>query len=622
MSELLDWVKDKKQIAIDIETRFGNIDLPYKGKTAKSQKLDLSKLNPYEHEILLFQIGNDEDQFIIDCRYVDITPLIDYLKSRPDLTIIGHNLKYDISWLNVKFGYIPNKMFDTMLTEKCLTMGLYDLEWDSKAEKLKNNKRNNKPYSLNSLAKRHLGFDYDTDQLSLFEPKCPKKIRDSFPSITSEAISDEQITYARYDVIIPYRLYKLYNKEKLPKIVDIENEYLKVLISMETYGIKLNKENWVANSLIKQKEAFEILEKLNEFGEINWKSPKQKLELLTKMGYEPMDKYGKQSTSKEALKKLNNDIADLLLKLSETNKAADAFGIKFLSYLNPKTDKLHTSFNQMVINGRLSSSSPNLQQVPRENSYRNCFYEPEGVTICDYSSMEIRRVAEVANEKALIDALNSGLDPHLETAKKLFDLEGKDEKYIAGKRTIGKTLNFSIVYGVSAFKLANDYNVPKKEAQGWINDYFRTYPNIKKYLDKTRNFALKNGYTIIDKYGRKCYHPEWPRYKQLQSEITRQMKLSIPIDKKLTSELIKLEGDIERRSGNVVISGSCATINKLAGIFLYKKGIQLLLAVHDENVVLGDQRDVIVQEMEKSWKLLNSKTTMPLKAEFEETWKK
>jgi DNA polymerase-1 len=209
----------------------------------------------------------------------------------------------------------------------------------------------------------------------------------------------------------------------------------------------------------------------------------------------------------------------------------------------------------MVNNGRLSSNVPNLQQIPRDNCYRHCFYDELGITVCDYSSMEVRRVAECANEKYLIDALNAGLDPHLETAKKLFNLEGLSESEIAKKRTIAKTLNFSIIYGVSAWKLANDYNVPQKEAQQWIDNYFKMYPNIALYLKKVRALAIKNGYIVIDKYGRRAYFSEWGRLQALRAEISRQEAIGFPPEKSLLIEANKLQGDIERAAGNYVISG-------------------------------------------------------------------
>jgi len=601
---------------VDIETHFGvDYELPYKGK---SKKLNLSGMNPHEHSILLFQIGTKDVQYIIDCRTQSLEPVIRALENSNN-TIVGHNLKFDLSWLNVKYNYVPNKLFDTMVVEKCLTQGKFDSYWDEQKKKMVPG-LSKKPYSLNSVAKRNLNFDYDNKQLHLFEPRAPKSIRDSFPGIKDEPLTIEQLTYSRYDVIIPYLLYEFYNKEKLPKIVDIENEYVKVLIDMETTGIALNTEAWMNNAFVKQSEVFEILEKLNTYGTINWKSSKQKLALLDSLGINPTDKYGKPTTGKAVLAKIDTDITKLLNSLSVVNKAVDSFGIKFLSYINNKTKKLHTNYNQMVNNGRLSSNSPNLQQIPRDNAYRHCFYDPEGITVCDYASMEVRRVAECANEKYLIDALNAGLDPHLETAKKLFNLTGLSESEIAKKRTIAKTLNFSIIYGVSAWKLANDYGVPQREAQQWIDDYFKMYPNIALFLKKVRALAIKNGYIVIDKYGRRAYFSEWGRLQALRDEISRQEAIGFAPERSLVIEANKLQGDIERAAGNYIISGSCATINKLAGILMRKKGLLCLLAVHDENAVRGNFVAEVENCMVEAWNLLNSKVTMPLKGEYSKTW--
>lgn len=262
----------------------------------------------------------------------------------------------------------------------------------------------------------------------------------------------------------------------------------------------------------------------------------------------------------------------------------------------------------------------NLQQIPRGIEYRQAFYHPDGLTICDFSNMEIRRIAELAGELSLIEALNNGLDVHLETAKRMFDLEGKDAKYIKAKRDIGKKLNFSIVYGISAFKLSYDFKVTEKEAQSWIDNFFKAYPKIKKFLDTTRKQCLKTGELKIDKFGRYFYFPQWERYKQLETELERQRRLGLPLNKGLYMEYKRIQGDIEREAGNYIVSGSCATINKIAGIYLYQQGIKQLLAVHDENIVKGDYRAEVVKSMQDAWNILNTSVGMPLEAHYAQNW--
>lgn len=351
-SYLIQKNKDKSYLTLDIETRFGNIENPYKGKAKKI--LDLDKLNPWEHEILLFQIGDINTQYIVDCRSTDLTSVTDILKTLDNLTIVGHNLKYDIKWLNVKYDYIPNKMFDTMIVEKCLTLGKYDLIWDTRKKAF----TSNKAYSLNAVSKRILGFDYDNTQLNLFEPRASKKVRDSFPGIKDEPITEVQLTYAKYDVIIPSKLYLHYTKSKLPKVVDLENTYLKVIVTMESEGIYLDNDLWLENYFTNESKIYNILEKLNTYGTINWNSSKQKLTLLETLGIEPKDKHGKLTTGKEVLSRIDHDVTRLLTEMSVYQKLSSSFGLNTLELVNNKSTKLHTSFNQMVSNSRLSSNKP------------------------------------------------------------------------------------------------------------------------------------------------------------------------------------------------------------------------------------------------------------------------
>lgn len=269
-----------------------------------------------------------------------------------------------------------------------------------------------------------------------------------------------------------------------------------------------------------------------------------------------------------------------------------------------------------------------MNNIPRDNIYRNCFYTDAGMSSCDYSSMEIRRVAELANETHLIESANAGLDFHLETAKKLFDLEGKDPDYISKKRHIGKTLNFSIIYGVSAFKLSRDYGVSIKEAEGWINSYFKANPNIKKFLDKTRAYAVHHGHVVIDNYGRIAYFKFHQRLLELTSFLERVERLEVDyllseeLLKALRKERLQIIGSIERESGNYIVQGSCAAITKLAQIKLYQMNIVNLIQVYDEILVDGNHVDALKECMQSAWNVFNKKVEMPITAEYHSHWVK
>lgn len=276
----------------------------------------------------------------------------------------------------------------------------------------------------------------------------------------------------------------------------------------------------------------------------------------------------------------------------------------------------------------------NLQNIPSSDDYRNAFYVDEGMTICDYSSMEIRRVAEVANETALIKALNEGLDPHRDTAERTWGKEyinmlfTTDEKQFKKYRSIAKCLNFSTLYGVSAFKLSKDFNVTQAEAQKWIDDWFKANPNIRDWLAKVRAKALEKGYVVIDKLGRKAYFKDWPRYIQIRDFLNtlRNNRQEHLVDesvlKGLRRELMIIKGRIERQAGNFLIQGSCASVTKTAQILAWKRGLKNLLQVHDELLIVGNHPEELKSCMEEAWNFFNIKVQMPLVSEYSPYWKK
>jgi DNA polymerase I-like protein with 3'-5' exonuclease and polymerase domains len=203
-----------------------------------------------------------------------------------------------------------------------------------------------------------------------------------------------------------------------------------------------------------------------------------------------------------------------------------------------------------------------------------------------------------------------------------------DEDLFAKKRKIAKTLNFSIIYGVSAWKLSNDYEVSLKEAQSWIDDWQRANPNITKWLVNTRKKALEEGYVQIDKLGRKAWFSDHLLYTEtnefLQFLTDKDLWYLIPNHKakELKSKYFKLKGRIERQAGNYIVQGSCSTITKLAQCRLFDKGISNILQVYDEILVKGDYAEELKESMEFAWNYFNKKVSMPLISEYSIMWKK
>jgi DNA polymerase-1 len=629
-SEVLGFIKKNKTIALDIETCFSY----KKDRIYKSSKKSLSELNCFENKILLLQLGTLDVQYVIDVRYIDSISMItlgEALKSNNN-KIVGHNLFYDLHWLKHHFKWDISNIYDTFLVEKLLTNGKFEV---------------GKNYGLAVVYNRRFNIDIDYPQLNFFEPIAPKKTRDNFPTITEEEISISHITYCRYDLILPLRIRNSQMKEeefkKMDKVIRLELKYLLVLIDLKLEGISLYEDVWGEALSISAGHLFTIKDELKRIEDINWNSPKQKLELYSSLGVELLDRKGKASASVEALKliasTLEEDtveytVTELLMKFGAISKQVNSYGTKFLKNVNKISGKIHSDIQQLMISGRTSSTNPNLQNIPRSNSYRNAFYKEEGLTICDYASMEIRRVAEVANETTLIEVMNNGLDPHLDTAEKMFGKAYMDDLFINDKdtfaklRSIAKTLNFATLYGISAWKVSNDYKVSVKEAEKWINDWFKSKPNIAKWLTAVRAKAIATGYVQIDSLGRKAFFSGIDRLREIEKFLTftesrgLQYLLNPSVIKDLKRERATIKGRIERQAGNLVIQGSSATIMKTAQIMAKEAGLRNVLQVHDELLVVGNQEEKLKSIMEKAWQIYNKKVSMPLVAEFTPHWKK
>lgn len=356
---LLKYLKSLKResIAIDIETCFSY----KKDREYKMSKKLMSGLNAFDHKILYIQIGTLDRQFILDMRYIAYAqPLlldINEIIEKNNLTITGHNLIYDLHWLKVhyKFDTRNIKLFDTMIAEKIITNGKYPQIAGY--------------YGLADLYKRYFDIDINSNQLSLFEPKAPKKVRDSFPLITEEPSTIVHLTYCRYDIIIPLRLKTAIESTKeykfSAKTVKLEFELIKVLTEMKVTGIKLNFDKWNAALSISAKALLDIKKHLSTIKDINWNSPKQKLEAYEALGVKLMNYKGKASSAIEVLKTIantldedTNTITDLLLKHGALSKQVNAYGNKFLRYINKTTGNIHTDIQQLKITGRISSTGP------------------------------------------------------------------------------------------------------------------------------------------------------------------------------------------------------------------------------------------------------------------------
>ena len=386
---------------------------------------------------------------------------------------------------------------------------------------------------------------------------------------------------------------------------DIEAPLLKVLAKMERTGVKIDVDSLrefseQLKSDINENEAF-VRELAGEPG-LNVGSPKQVGEVLfEKLKLDPGAKKssrGSWSTDEETLLELRDKspIIDAILEYRAAKKLLSTYIEPLPGYISKGTGRVHTTFNQALTStGRLSSSSPNLQNIPirtdRGKEIRKAFVpeNPEWfIMSADYSQIELRIMAHLSCDENLINAFNNGVDVHSATASKIFSIPV--EEVTSDQRRIAKTANFGIMYGISAFGLAQRLGISRSDAKKIIDDYFLSFPAISSYIESTVLFARETGY-VETLFGRRRYIPD--------------IKLSNATLRSLA----------ERNAVNAPIQGTAADIIKVAMVRVDRKMAEehlqskLVLQIHDELMFevhpreLDIMRDIVVREMENVLKL-------------------
>jgi DNA polymerase-1 len=356
----------------------------------------------------------------------------------------------------------------------------------------------------------------------------------------------------------------------------IENPLANILQQMEQQGISIDAKELARLEQDWQQQITKIEAEIYHHagGEFNIGSPKQLSDMLFKsMGIKPIGKAGKTgafSTNSDVLETLASqgyDIAELTLKWRSLSKLVSTYTKALVKAIDQDTSRVHTTFTQTITaTGRLSSRSPNIQNIPirtEEGKYiRKAFVCQTGYKLIslDYSQIELRILADIANVTGLQDAFSHGIDCHAQTAKNLFNIDIDD---ISGEqRRFAKTINFGVIYGISAFGLAKQLRCSKAEAQNYIDDYFNIYPSIKDYMADTIAFARENHY-VKTLYGRRCYVND------------------------ITASNFTVKQFAERAAINAPIQGTAADIIKLAMLDVdayaqQNHHVKLLLQIHDE----------------------------------------
>jgi len=505
---------------------------------------------------------------------------------------IGQNTKYDIlvlKWYNVE---VKGKLFDTMLAH-------YLIDPDTR-------------HNMDVLSENYLGYSpISITTLIGAKGKNQGTMRDvPVEKVVDYAAEDADVTLQLAHVFEP-KLKEL-NAAKLAE--EIENPLVYVLADIEKEGVRIDIETLKNYSAELETDIIKFEQNVYDKAGIkfNLASPKQLGEVLfDKLQLDPKakkTKTGQYQTGEDVLLALasKSDIVQDILDFRQLQKLKSTYVDALPLMVNPKTGRVHTSYNQAVAaTGRLSSNNPNLQNIPirteRGREVRKAFIardEDHILLSADYSQIELRIIADISKEENMLDAFSKGIDIHTATAAKVYGVS--IEEVDGTQRRNAKAVNFGIIYGQSAFGLSQNLGIPRKEAAEIIEQYFAQYPGIKRYMSDTMNFARENGFveTIM---GRRRYLRD------------------------INSANQTVRGFAERNAINAPIQGSAADMIKIAMINIHKDmkaqnlRSTMTMQVHDELVfdVLKTEKEamktIILERMPNA-----IKTTVPIVVEIGE----
>lgn len=567
-------VKNHKTVCFDTETTSTN--------ALEAELVGLS-LSTKEGEAFYVTMPADRESVI---RRLEIMrPIFENEESEK----VGQNMKYDITVL-ANYGIdIKGRLFDTMIAHYVLQPELY--------------------HGMDYLAEIYL--DYDTikiEELIGEKGRGQKNMRDIPPAIVCDyACEDADVTLKLKNI-----LQEELKKEGIEKLFyNIEMPLVPVLAYMERNGARIDTCALKETSALFSKRLADIEEEIYSLaGEpFNIASPKQVGDILfgkLKIVDKPKKtKTGQFVTSEEVLSQLQNrhPIVKDILQYRGLKKLLSTYVDALPALVNPRSGKIHTSYNQTVTaTGRLSSSNPNLQNIPIRDEdgkeVRKAFVPDDGCLFLsvDYSQIELRIMAHLSGDSNMIEDFRSGYDIHAATAAKVY--KKPIEEVTKDERRKAKVANFGIIYGISVFGLAERMNVDRREAKELIENYFATYRGVEQYIEKCKQEAKENGY-VETIFHRKRYLPD------------------------INSHNAVVRGYAERNAVNAPIQGSAADIIKVAMINIYHRmkndGMRstMILQVHDElnfNIVPEEKErmlSIVIEEMQNAFAM-----SVPLIAEY------
>lgn len=513
------YLKEQSILSIDIETT-----RKYDGKYG-----DKEGLSPYLSKIVMFQIGTLERQYIIDTRFYSLGKIQEILRDNKILKI-GHNLRFEYGHILHNYGIRLENLYDTMITEQILNCGLPDVK-----------------NGLKDLIERYFGVEVD------------KATRLEFLKIKDRPFSYKQLLYGAEDIIYPLKIRELQQskliQQDLQFTVDLESKFIPVLGDIEYKGMNFNKKKWEElyekNLPIYHKHIEEVNEfVVNNFPQskfiskqldlfdtekkciVMWSSPKQSVEFFKSIKACPKE-FSKQTgkleytvNAKVLISSLNTmnkdqpkhikDFIQLYIKMKEIEQKCTTFGIEFFSHINPITKRVHSNFRQILNTGRISSTDPNLQNIPSDPEYRMCFDAPEDSDIvnCDYSGQETVVITNLSQEKNMMKLILENGDMHCFVTKAIHPelahlSDNEVKKHHKDKRQVAKAAGFAINYGGNGFTIAKNLGITTEEGDRVYEAYFKAFPDLKNYFNYVQKKTLRQGYVLIDNItGRKSYYLE------------------------------------------------------------------------------------------------------------------
>ncbi|WP_026952581.1 DNA polymerase I [Algoriphagus mannitolivorans] len=542
VKELVEYLLLQKELCFDTETT----DLD----AMKAELVGLS-FSYVEGEAYYVPVSENQEET------QEILEILRPVFENEEILKIGQNIKYDMLVLKNYGIEVKGLLYDTMLAH-------YLIEPEGK-------------HSMDWLAQQYLNYrPVSITELIGKKGKNQGNMRD--------VDEDEVTAYASEDADITLQLKKKFDpilkSNGLEKLFDeVENPLIRVLTDMEFEGVRIDTESLAELSVALEEESKEIEKRVYELAGVrfNLASPKQLGEVLfEKLKLDPKakkTKTGQYATGEEILSKMadEHEIAQAILDFRQMVKLKSTYVDALPTMINSKTGRIHTTYNQFVAaTGRLSSINPNLQNIPirtaRGREIRKAFVprdENHILLSADYSQIELRLMAAFSQDESMLEAFKNGRDIHATTAAKIFKVDL--EEVTSDMRRKAKTANFGIIYGISAFGLAQRLSIPRTEAKEIIDAYFNEFPAVKEYMDGAIEKARKNEYveTIL---GRRRYLRD------------------------INSRNQTMRGFAERNAINAPLQGSAADLIKVAMIHVHqwmkkeKLKSKMILQVHDELV--------------------------------------